>query len=311
MGGELITKEQEKALTTIDLKREWLEHERLRGQSQNTIRAYRKGLEIFLDWIQDQGIQDPRASHLRQFKIDLLDDYAPQTVNLRLSGVRAFYRFLVETDRIPYNPAGEVRGAKRSKSTRHKRDELTSGEVLALLATCGETPEGARDRAIISLMAYCGLRRVEIHRADIDNLKTENDRMVLEVWGKGRAEADEIVVIPRDQENVIRAWLAYRKGIEGGRGLFYSLSNRSKGGRLSLRAITWTIRRRMDQAGITGERKTVHSLRHSAITSAIRNGASPLQVQAMARHASFDTTLNYIHEINRVENPAEDLINYD
>jgi hypothetical protein len=29
-------------------------------------------------------------------------------------------------------------------------------------------------------------------------------------------------------------------------------------------------------------------LRHSAITSAIRHGATPMQVQAMARHSSFN-----------------------
>jgi integrase len=56
--------------------------------------------------------------------------------------------------------------------------------------------------------------------------------------------------------------------------------------------------------------KTTHSLRHSAITSAIRNGATPLQVQSMARHKSFDTTMNYYHEVGRTANPAEDLINY-
>jgi site-specific recombinase XerD len=48
-------------------------------------------------------------------------------------------------------------------------------------------------------------------------------------------------------------------------------------------------------AGVGGEAKTTHSLRHSAITNAIRNGAEPMQVKAMARHTSFDTTLGYIH----------------
>jgi len=30
----------------------------------------------------------------------------------------------------------------------------------------------------------------------------------------------------------------------------------------------------------------------------------------MARHASFDTTKGYYHEVGRIENPAEDLIDY-
>ena len=92
--------------------------------------------------------------------------------------------------------------------------------------------------------------------------------------------------------------------------LFLSLSNRSRGARLSTRAIRELVKERYKKAGIFSENKTTHSLRHSAITSAIRGGATLLQVQAMARHASSDTTLGYIHEVNRMENPAEDLIRY-
>jgi site-specific recombinase XerD len=302
---------QTSSLAVQDLSQEWLEHERLRGQSPNTLKAYSKGLDVYLAWLQDNAIKAPTPADIRQFKADLLSDYAPQTVNLRLSAVRAFYRYLVTTNRIMANPAADVRGAKRSKSKRHKRDELTNAEVRAVLDTCDTLDTaGVRDLAILTLMAYCGLRTVEIHRADIENLKTESDRLVLEIQGKGRAEADEIVVIPRNQESVIRSWLAFRKEISNSGALFVSLSNRSHGTRLSTRAIRDMVKERYRMAGVAGKNKTTHSLRHSAITSAIRNGAEPLQVQAMARHQSFDTTLNYIHEVNRIEAPAEDLIDY-
>lgn len=70
------------------------------------------------------------------------------------------------------------------------------------------------------------------------------------------------------------------------------------------------IKARYRQAGVAGNRKTSHSLRHSAITNAIRHGGTPLQVQALAGHASFDTTLAYFHGEARTANPAEDLISY-
>ena len=50
---------------------------------------------------------------------------------------------------------------------------------------------------------------------------------------------------------------------------------------------------------------------HTAITIAIKKGANPLQVQAMARHAKLDTTMIYFHESARLENPAEDFISYE
>ena len=72
------------------------------------------------------------------------------------------------------------------------------------------------------------------------------------------------------------------------------------------------VKARFREAGVAGDdrRKTAHSLRHGAITSAIRNGAAPLQVQAMAGHGSFDTTLGYYHEVERTTSPAEDLVDY-
>ncbi len=70
------------------------------------------------------------------------------------------------------------------------------------------------------------------------------------------------------------------------------------------------VKDRFHLAGVVNGGKTTHSLRHSAISNAIRNGAEPLQVQAMARHQSFDTTLGYYHEVSRTESPAEDLISY-
>ena len=137
---------------------------------------------------------------------------------------------------------------------------------------------------------------------------------MLEVQGKGRREADAIVVIPASQEPVIRDWLAHRKTFrdhDPDAPLFVSLSYRNRGDRLTTRAIRALVKRRFDAAGVAGQRKTAHSLRHSAITNAIRHGAEPLQVQSMARHQSFDTTLSYYHEEARTLDPAEDYVRYE
>jgi len=315
MDKNLIKQDQGGALAVPDLIAEWLQYEASRGSSQATLTAYKKSIEVFRDWVLANGLGDPRIikpSDIRRYKKDLADQYAPQTVNLRLTGARSFFRFLVNTDRILANPAADVQGAKRSKSKRHKREELTSEEVRAVIATCrdDQTPQGKRDLALLTLMTYCALRSIEINRANLANLKTEQDRMILEVQGKGYQEADEIVIIPREQEQVIHAWIACRKEISPDGPLFVSLSNRTRGERVSLRAIRDMVKTRYALAGVVGDKKTTHSLRHSAITNAIRNGATPLQVQAMARHADFNTTLGYVHTVSRLDSPAEDLIRY-
>jgi len=65
-------------------------------------------------------------------------------------------------------------------------------------------------------------------------------------------------------------------------------------------------------AHLQKEGKSRHTVNRalSAITNAIRRGGTPLQVQALPGHSSFDTTLGYFHAGARTANPAEDLIEY-
>jgi len=305
------------ASNTDSLIAAWLDALGLDGVSDSTIDAYRIGLRVFADWLQETGTgpDGVTARTIQRFKASLFERYAAQTVNLRLSAVRSFFRWLASNGHITQNPAINVRGARRHRANVHKRDALTDAEVIAVLETCeGGSRTDTRDRAILALLAYCGLRTIEVHRANAENLKTRGQRLILEVHGKGRIEADEIAVIPVAAEPAIRAWLAQRHKIETDSGaLFVSLSNRSHGQRLGRKALREMVKDRFDRAGVIGN-KTTHSLRHTAITNAIRaakrSGRSPLDVQRFARHASFDTTMAYVHEVGRLDDPIEDSIDY-
>ena len=303
--------------SSIGLVNEWLDWCKDNGAFDATVATHKKSMQVFLGWLRDNPITAGivTAGDIVRYKGWLAEKYSVQTVNLRLSACRSFYKWMVVTERIPLNPAAEVKGLKRSNSKTHKRDPLSNGEVLAVLDVCraDESLAGVRDLAIITIMAYCGARAIEVQRANMGNLTTQGDRVVLQVQGKGRLEADEILVIPHTQEGLMRHWLSHRVTFADHADddpLFVSLSNRNRGDRLTTRAIRGIVKSRYHQAGVVGSKKSTHSLRHSAITNAIRQGATPMQVQAMARHGSFDTTLGYYHEVSRVDNPAEDVVNY-
>lgn len=330
MSKPLVLLDQTGAVTgqTEGLITQWLAFERMEGLSQATLETYHHSFGIFVTWFKHYASQAggreqggiptahavPTSRDIRAFRAYVKAQYKPASVNVYLAAVRSFFRYLVSTGRMAQNPAAEVRGAKQPHARKHKRDVLTRSEVLAVLETCDlETAVGARDRAILTLMAYCALRTVEVYRANIMHLRTQGDRMILEVQGKGRLEADAFVVIPRTQEVYLRGWATHRAHIQPNTRdtpLFVSLSHRSYGSRLTTRAIRWLVKERYREAGVVGERKTTHSLRHTAITTVIRQGGSLLQAQAMARHADINTTLGYVHEISRLDNPAEDLIDY-
>lgn len=277
----------------------------------NSALAYGRGAGRFLAWCNSSGAQNIEPDTLRSWKAALLaEGCKPASVNAWLAGVKSFFVWAVENRRLFYNPAENVKGATRKgTSKKHARESLTDVEIRRVLAMPeSTTPAGKRDAAILALMAYTGARSVEVNRADLDNLRTENGRLVLYVTGKGHQEADSIIVLANPKaETAMYNWLAVRGDLPGP--LFTSLSDRSRGQRLGLRALRGIVKQYYKLAGVRGN-KTTHSLRHTAISKAILNGAPVQKVQSMARHKNIDTTMIYFHEVDRLTNPAEDFINY-
>lgn len=279
--------------------------------SQNTAIAYKRGAAKLIAWCEANQVREVTGDVLRDWKSALLKEgRKPSTVNAWLAGVRALFAWSVETKQLAYNPADGVKGAKRKGQTKHHaREALTDVEVKRVLdqAKTG-TIQGKRDYAILSLMVYTGLRSVEVHRANLADVRTENGRLVLYVQGKGHDETDDMVVIANPKaQNAVYDWLAARGDNAGP--LFTSLSDRSNGERLSLRAIRGMVKDYFALAGVRGN-KTTHSLRHTAITKAILNGAPIQKVKNMARHQDINTTMIYFHEIDRLTDPAEAFIDY-
>lgn len=278
-----------------------------------TATTYRAGVAKFLMWATDRG--SVTDDTIREWKAALLGEgRRPGTVNTWLSGMRAFFAWAVGARRLPYDPTANVKGAKRKgTSQKHKRSDLTNDEVRRILAGPNRTtPAGKRDYAILAIMAYTAARTVELHRADLDHLATEAGQLVLHVQGKGRAEADDVIVIAHHQAaDALHDWLSVRGEQPGP--LFTSLSDRSRGQRMSLQAYRamWLGVKKAAGVRDRAKSKTLHSLRHTAISNAVRHGAPVQKVQAMARHANIQTTMVYFHEADRIENPAERFISYD
>ena len=186
---------------------------------------------------------------------------------------------------------------------------MTDGlDAIMYMGMWANTKQGKRDYAILSLMLYTAARGIEVYRSDLDDLSTEQGKLVLSVQGKGHIEKDDILVLPHEAETAMREWLSVR-GMDKG-ALFTSLSHRSMNSRLSRRALRSIIKKYILSAGIVGDNKTTHSLRHTAITSAIRHKAPAQKVMGMSRHVSMDTLMIYYHETDRIDDPAEEYISY-
>lgn len=301
--GDIQTSEQ----SLTDLWANHLNREVRAGQmSESTAATYRRGLQKFIAW----GVGDPERTNDHAIKEWLASlrasGMSQNTISIWFAGVRAFFQWAVSEHYMAIDPTqGIKRGKRKGTAKTHKREMLTNEEMLRVL----NSNLSKRDRAMIYLLAYTATRGIELHRANIEDLKTEGGQLVLYVQGKGATDKSEKVIIAHpDAAGAVYDYLAERKADRGP--LFVSVGNRTAGGRLGPRAMRRIVRDVLDNAGITSRNKTTHSFRHSAITNAIRNGASLLDAQAMARHASATTTQIYYHHLDRIENAAERKIDY-
>lgn len=278
--------------------------------AQPTVTSYKKGMQKFTDWMQAEHPASISPDTIRLWQAHMLETNQKRSVNTWLAGVRSFFTWCTDARLIPYNPTATVKGASRKGETQiHRKNPLTNAEVRRLLAMPDtSTAQGARDFAILHLFLFTAMRSVEINRANLSDWQTIGTQQVIYYQGKGHSEADDYKVVVDPVADAVQIWLSYRGNKPGP--LFTSLSDRSQGERLSLRAIRNLIKDHMRNAGIDDPKKTTHSLRHTAITNAIVNGAPLRVVQTLAGHASANTTSIYIHNVDRLQNPGEKFIDY-
>ncbi len=218
--------------------------------------------------------------------------YTDETRNRRtqarvLSGIRAFFRFLLIEGEIGENPASLLESPK----TGLKLPEVLSvAEIDRMIEEIDlSRPEGHRNKAIIETMYGCGLRVSELVNLRITDIHYAEGFVV--VTGKGSKQRlvpvsgkalKEIDIYKKDRE---RLPVIKDKNI-----LFLN----RRGSRLTRAMIFTIIKDLSSKAGIV-KNVSPHTFRHSFATHMIEAGADLRAVQEMLGHESILTTEIYTH----------------
>lgn len=275
---------------------------------EKTADTYRKALKRLFQYFVDNQITQPTRSDLIAFRDELKEVNKASTVKTYLTATRLFFRWL-EQEGLYKNIADKIKGAKVEHG--HKKDALTVDQVKDVIDTFTADTEAStakRDYAIFCLMVTCGLRTIEVVRADLEDLRTLGSKTVLYVQGKGKDEKSDYVIITREVEKAIRSYLATRKDTAAKAPLFTSTSNNSKGQRLTTRTISGIVKERLKLAGLNSNRLTAHSLRHTAVTLSLLGGSTLQEARQFARHSNIATTEIYAHNLERIANPCEGIV---
>jgi site-specific recombinase XerD len=166
---------------------------------------------------------------------------------------------------------------------------LPAADIEKIVSHWESTTElGARNRAILLLLARLGLRAGDVASMKLNDI--DWTQATIRVCGKGRCEA----LLPLTQEvgDALIAYLVYRRhrGSEG------HLFTRARAPFRPLSAngtVSAVVARTMARAGIRSPVRGAHVLRHSAATQMLREGASLQSIGSVLRHRSIETTEQY------------------
>ena len=272
-----------------------------RGMSENTIRAYSGDLAAYLQWTSRTGV-DPLAPGHKALRLYIAEmdraRYSRRTIARRLSALRSFFRFAVDTGAAAADPAAVLAGPRLPA----RLPKLVPTEALSALLDAPDpsTPLGVRDRAALELLYAAGLRVGELVSLDVASIDLVQGQLT--AFGKGSKE--RIVPLHRTACERVSAYLRCGRPVlrhtpdYAGQHDDEALFLNRLGGRLTAGGVRRMMQRHL-VASASGLDVTPHALRHTFATHLLEGGADLRSVQELLGHVALSTTQIYTHLSSR------------
>lgn len=312
-GERRLTAAEFQSLAEIPPENEWFAN----LANENTRRAYRNDVADFSNFTGIQASREFRQvkrSHLIAWRKALEGrELEAATIRRKLSAVASLFDYLCEANAIPFNPADGVKRPSQG-SNEGKSPALGDEEAKRLLdAPPAYTLKGMRDRAILSVLLYHGLRRAELCALKVGDMQHRRGVQHFRVDGKG----GKIRYIPVHAHTAqrINDYLDFAgHGSNPQSPLFCPVANPA--GKmlekpLSGHAIFQNVVKKYAMAiGISPSAISVHGLRATAATNALLRDSQLEKVQEWLGHASIATTRLYDRRSMRPEDSPTFKVSY-
>ena len=301
----------------MDIIHKYLRHISLEKRySDRTLSIYENVLKGFMDYYAGDDEWDDgdvgnalKPIAIRNYEVWLLDSkgLSAKTVNLHLSVISAFSKYLLKEGVVSVNPVKLISRPKINKRLpvffrKDKMEEYfsttsiyASEENMDMLTgkdkVAEEYYEKRRKRLVIKILYDTGLRRAELiglNKEDFDL-----GRGIIRVLGKGN-KMREIPVLPSLSKEIslyLQATALMKSGdIQAKTPLILSKSGR----RLYPMEVERIVKEELGDAGIMGK-TSPHVLRHTLATGLLDSGADLNSIKEMLGHSSLAATQVYTH----------------
>ncbi|MCB9001488.1 MAG: tyrosine-type recombinase/integrase [Bacteroidales bacterium] len=263
-----------------------------RGYSPHTILSYGEDVEQFLVFLHFSPTQEQlkliNHRQIRSWIASLVNSgISPRSVNRKLSSLRTFFKYLLKQGVVSTNPVNKVIAPKISK----RLPEFVPDNDMAKFDYANlfpDTFEGVRDKLIIFMFYYTGMRLSELVGLQFDSLSI--DTLSFRVTGKGNKE--RIIPIHPDLLPLISKYENVRNSEVNVQcsNLFVTKTGKPVYPKLVYRVVHNYL------SLITPlHKKSPHVLRHSFATHLLNNGAELNALKELLGHANLSATQVYTH----------------
>ena len=263
-----------------------------RSLSDNSVQAYIRDIKKFANYAIPLKLNELKIQreNISDFLAELKDDGIAARSQARIiSGIKAFYKYLIIEDYIKHDPTELIESPKVGFKL---PDTLSLIEIDKLISAVDlSNKQGERNRAILETLYSCGLRVSELTYLKLSNIYFNEG--YLKVIGKGDKErlapiGGRALKYLTTYINEVRNHQTIKKGQED----FVFLNNRGAG--LTRVMIFLIIQKLAAEIGLK-KKISPHTFRHSFATHLIEGGADLRAVQEMLGHESITTTEIYTH----------------
>ncbi|MCO4795256.1 MAG: tyrosine-type recombinase/integrase [Bacteriovoracaceae bacterium] len=275
--------------------------------SKHTIKSYRSDIKQFFNFLSEffgnfSGFQDISRFHVVAYRNNLSDkEYAPKTINRKLSAVSSYMDFLVEKGLMSFNTSSSIRRPRQEVIT--PTNDLSDDDVRALLEALNQkSSSGPLHKATIYLLFSTGIRKSELINLKLKDFKIQGGHHTISIIAKGGKRLTKVlhptcVEVVNDYLN----WMNSKgREVKEDDYLLQPTKNPLTGDKSieglnkSLRpsSIDYIVKTWCKKAGIH-DRISPHSARASYIGSALESGEDLWKVAQDVGHSSVRTTEIY------------------
>ena len=256
--------------------------------SPETNRVYKIALNQFFLFCPKDS-EDVTVNDIRNWLENMSEkDLKPRSIQLKLTALKSFYKYLMEENKIKKNPTVKIRSPQKEDSLPYYLNKRQIAQLKELTKDC------LRDRAIVESLHATGVRISELLNIKLEDIKWDTRQ----IWiRKGKGNKERFVLFTHECAEHLKMFLKQKKVKSQ-----YLFSN-AKGNPISRGLVELKFRKYSE---ILGFKVTPHTMRHTFAAYLAEKGMNFSYIQELLGHANVNSTRIYTRLMNQARKKQYD-----